>query len=74
MRLLHQVRPKDHMHVLGDLLPDRYSPLQSNGNGVQSIYLTEVPELLAEALIGLIGSEASLTRTMDPAVESVPRQ
>ncbi len=59
-RLLHQVRPKDHMQVLGDLLPDRYSPLQPNGNGVQSIYLTELPELFAEALIGLIGSEASI--------------
>jgi putative restriction endonuclease len=57
-RLLHRVRPKDHMQVLGDLLPDRYSPLQPNGNGVQSIYLTEVPEFFAEALTGLIGAEA----------------
>jgi len=57
-RLLHQVRPKDHMQVLGGLLPDRYAPLQRNGNGVQSIYLTEVPLDFAEALIGLIGSEA----------------
>jgi putative restriction endonuclease len=59
-RLVNQVRPKEHMQVLGDLLPDRYSPLQRNGNGVQSIYLTEVPEPFAEALIGLIGAEASL--------------
>jgi len=73
--LLHRVRPKDHMRVLGDLLPDRYSPLQPNGNGVQSIYLTEVPELFAEALTGLIGPEASLiaTRTIDPAVEISPQ-
>ena len=60
-RLVHRLRPKDHMRVLGDLLPDHYSPLQPNGNGVQSIYLTEVPELFAEALIGLIGTEASST-------------
>ena len=74
-RLLHQIRPKDHIQVLGDLLPDRYSPLQPNGNGVQSIYLTEVPDLFAEALIGLIGAEASLiaTRTIDPAVEISPQ-
>ena len=74
-RLLHQVRPKDHMQVLGDLLPDRYSPLQRNGNGVQSIYLTEVPEPFAEALIGLIGTEALLiaTRTIDPAAEVSPQ-
>jgi hypothetical protein len=74
-RFLHQVRPKDHMQVLGDLLPDRYSPLQPNGNGVQSIYLTQVPESFAEALIGLVGTEASLiaTRTIDPVVEISPQ-
>jgi putative restriction endonuclease len=74
-RLLHRVRPKDHMRVLGDLLPDRYSPLQPNGNGVQSIYLTEIPELFAEALIGLIGAEASsiTARTIDANVEISPQ-
>ena len=39
-RLLNKVRPKDHMGVLREVLPDRYSPLQANGNGIQSIYLT----------------------------------
>jgi hypothetical protein len=63
------------MQVLGALLPLRYSPLQPNGNGVQSIYLTEVPDLFAEALIGLIGPEATLiaTRAIDPAVEISPQ-
>jgi len=74
-RLLHRVRPKDHMEVLGDLLPDRYSPLQPNGNGVQSIYLTEVSEFFGEALLGLIGAEASLiaTGTIDRTVEITPQ-
>src|SRR5579864_5704116 len=31
--LLNKVRPKDHMGVLRTVLPERYSPLQSNGNG-----------------------------------------
>jgi putative restriction endonuclease len=57
-RLLHQVRPKDHIQLLRSLLPDRYSPLQPNGNGIQSVYLTDVPVPLAEALVGLIGPEA----------------
>jgi len=39
-------------------LPDRYSPLQANGNGIQSIYLTELSEDFAEVLGGLIGEEA----------------
>jgi putative restriction endonuclease len=57
-RLANQIRTKDHIEVLRHLLPDRYSPLQANGNGIQSVYLTQVPEPLAEALAGLIGTEA----------------
>ena len=56
-RLLNKVRPKDHMKVLRAVLPDRYSPLQPSGNGVQSIYLTELSQDFAEVLGGLIGEE-----------------
>jgi putative restriction endonuclease len=38
--LSNKVRPKDHIDVLRPLLPDKYSPLQPNGNGLQSVYLT----------------------------------
>lgn len=38
------------------LLP---SPLQPNGNGIQSIYLTEIPQPLAEVIPGLIGEQAN---------------
>jgi putative restriction endonuclease len=55
--LANKVRPKDHIDILRPLLPRRYSPLQSNGNGLQSVYLAEVPTALAELLIGLIGQE-----------------
>jgi hypothetical protein len=57
-QLLNKIRPKDHMGVLREVLPDRYSPLQPNGNGIQSIYLTELSEDFAEVLGGLIGEEA----------------
>jgi putative restriction endonuclease len=56
-RLLNAVRPKDHMDVLRRVLPSRYAPLQQNGNGIQSIYLTELPHSFAEVLGGLIGPE-----------------
>lgn len=56
--LLNKVRPKDHMSVLRPVLPGRYSPLQANGNGVQSIYLTDIAPAFAEVLAGLIGAEA----------------
>jgi putative restriction endonuclease len=55
--LATKIRPKDHIDVLRPLLPGRYSPLQPNGNGLQSVYLTEIPESLAEVLMGLIGRE-----------------
>lgn len=58
--LTNKIRPKDHIDLLRPLLPPRYSPLQASGNGIQSVYLTEVSALLAEALIGRIGVEAGV--------------
>jgi len=55
--LVNKVHPKDHMQVLKAVLPDRYSPLQANGNGIQSVYLTELSADFAEVLGGLIGTE-----------------
>lgn len=55
----NQIRPKDHIDKIRDLLPSKYSPLQQNGNGIQSVYLANVPTEMATILIQLIGSEAS---------------
>jgi hypothetical protein len=55
--LANRVRPKDHIGILRPLLPQRYSPLTPDGNGLQSVYLTEVPVPFAEVLMGLIGEE-----------------
>ena len=57
--LANKIRPKEHMVALGPVLPERYSPLQANGNGIQSVYLTELPSDFAEVLAGLIGGEAT---------------
>ena len=62
--LEQQIRPKDHIEILRPFLPSKYSPLQMSGDGLQSVYLAELPEGLAQALIGLIGqafSDASAT-------------
>lgn len=56
--LTNRIRPKDHIDVLRPLLPGRHAPLQPNGNGLQAVYLTELPPDLAEVLLGLIGQEA----------------
>lgn len=41
------------------MLPVKYSPLRANGDGLQSVYLTEVGRPLAAALFRLIGGEAN---------------
>ncbi len=56
--LVHQIRPAEHMQVIGKLLPGKYAPLQKSGKGLQNMYLTRVPADLADALVGLIGIEA----------------
>jgi len=53
--LSNQIRPKDHAAILRPFLPAKYSPLQESGDGLQSVYLAEVPPDLADILIGLIG-------------------
>jgi hypothetical protein len=53
--LENQIRPKDHIDILRPFLPVKYSPLRPNGDGLQSVYLAEVPEALADALISVIG-------------------
>jgi len=51
----HPIRPKDHIAALRAHLPVKYSPLQSTGDGLQSVYLASVPPHMAEVLIQLIG-------------------
>src|SRR5688572_16560549 len=73
--LNNQVRPKEHAAILRPFLPAKYSPLQESGDGLQSVYLAELPQAFAEALIGLIGESywdayatiATLQSTTDAA-------
>lgn len=51
------IRPKDHIQQLRPHLPQKYSPLQPNGDGLQSVYLAEVPESMASELIRLLGKQ-----------------
>lgn len=53
--LTHVIRPKDHIHLLRPHLPEKYSPLQNTGDGLQSVYLAEVPAQMAAVLRQLIG-------------------
>jgi putative restriction endonuclease len=70
--LENTVRPKDHIDILRPLLPEKYSPLQPNGNGLQSVYLTEIPEPLAQVLMGLIGLEVAALAVTARDVKPIP--
>ena len=70
--LANTIRPKEHMTVLGPYLPEKYSPLQPNGNGLQSVYLEEVPTQFSEVLLGLIGREAAPLLLAEQSVKPVP--
>ena len=44
--LNNQIRPKDHAAILRPFLPSKYSPIQASGDGLQSVYLAELPQAL----------------------------
>jgi hypothetical protein len=52
--LPYPIRPKEHMSRIRPLLPDRYSPLQETGDGLQSVYLAALPAALGEVLLELL--------------------
>lgn len=53
-KLNNPFRPKDSIQIIAELLPNKYSPIQKNGNGNQGIYLAEIGSKLARELINLI--------------------
>jgi putative restriction endonuclease len=70
-------RPKDQIGLIRPLLPGRYSPLQANGDGLQSVYLAEISEDLADVLVGLAGAvypDVSLPAEPAPPPESVAEE
>lgn len=69
--LRHQVRPADHMRVLAPHMAEKYAPLQSDGRGMQGVYLTSVSSDFMEAMAGLIGAEASNLIRMTGMAEPV---
>jgi hypothetical protein len=51
--------PKSHLELLLPHLPEKYSPLQRNGNGNQKLYLVDVSYEIAEILF--LGANTSLS-------------
>ncbi|WP_298971766.1 HNH endonuclease signature motif containing protein [uncultured Roseobacter sp.] len=57
--LMDPIKPKEHMDLLAPLLPSKYSPIRSDGDGNQ-VYLAEIPSVMADALLSLIGSQVDV--------------
>jgi putative restriction endonuclease len=57
--ITNRIRPKDHIEEIRSVLPEKYSPLRSSGDGLQSVYLTGVSSALAAVIFRLIGREAN---------------
>jgi putative restriction endonuclease len=53
----NRVRPKNFISELAPTLPNKYSPLRDNGDGLQSVYLAQVPQDMAKILLAHIGEE-----------------
>lgn len=72
-RLSNSIRPKDHIARLRPDLASKYAPLTPDGNGLQSVYLTEISRGLAAALFSLIGAEAYRVADVGQNVSRVER-
>jgi len=49
------VRPKNMITELLPHMASKYAPLQQNGNGNQGVYLTEISQAFAEAILSKLG-------------------
>lgn len=72
-RLSNAIRPKDHIARLRVDLSAKYAPLTPDGNGLQSVYLTEISRGLAWALFELIGAEAQRVADVGQQVSQLER-
>lgn len=70
--LANPVKPKEFIDEIRPYLAEKYAPLQSNGNGVQSIYLTEISSSFGELLV-LFSSEdiRAIKQELAPLPEDV---
>jgi len=72
-RLANAIRPKDHIAILRQELANKYAPLTPDGNGLQSVYLTQISTGLASALFRLIGREASGVADVGHEISKIER-
>ena len=56
-KIRNQIKPAKYIDQIRPLLPNKYSPLQENGRGLQNVYLASINDDLGNKLLELIGEE-----------------
>ncbi len=56
------LKPKDHIDLIAPLLKEKYSPIQKNGNGIQTCYLAHITNDLANLLLELISENNKIDK------------
>ncbi len=65
------IRPKDFLDQLRHFIGEKYSPLQSNGDGKQQVYLAEISPAFAKLLIALCNANLPMIqRELEPVDDS----
>lgn len=67
------IRPKEHIESIRPFLPAKYSPLQDTGDGMQSVYLAEISNELAELLLALLRDQNNPLDLQELAGEALLR-
>jgi hypothetical protein len=69
------IRPKSYIDRIRPLLPGKYSPLQNSGDGLQSVYLAELPADLATLLTELLEEAGNeIHPDVPPGIEASHRE
>jgi len=59
----HPITPKQHIESIRPHLPEKYAPLQQNGDGLQSVYLAEITQDFADLLVDLLSRAGNPIKT-----------
>ena len=63
----NEYKPRDHLDVIGPLLPAKYSPLNAKtGHGAQGMYLSLLSDKLGEYLLSQIGVKPEALYFVEP--------
>jgi hypothetical protein len=68
------IKPKDHISQLVDKLPEKYSPIQDNGNGNQGVYLAAISDDLGAAILGLAGANHAAMNLHDEEIAEIEEE